>query len=340
MKSFDLPDPSNIHDTYFKALFQNPKNVRDFLEVFFPELSKYLKIESVEPKPTEKYSQTLGEQQYLDFAVNCDVKGRQLQVYLIFEHKSRVDRGIFLQLLRYMLCVWEEDLKSRRDLTPIIPIVFYHGRRKWSVRRRLGEYFQELPPDLARYVLDMEYLLFDTNQLEDEWVQRLISRNRILLVGIDVLREIYRGAEKSQVERVVDELADLIEEHREEFYEDVVFMAQLTIMYIQNVLSLESKEVNEMLQARRGKKIQYVFEYWMEQGMERGIQQGMERGLLFEAQESVLEALSERFGDVSQDIKDRVQAIQDRGVLKGLLRRAIRVANLDEFLQALKGMEN
>ncbi len=59
------------------------------------------------------------------------------------------------------------------------------------------------------------------------------------------------------------------------------------------------------------------------------------QGLIVEARELVLEALEERFGVVPEDIRQRVNAIEDRAVLKGLLRLAIRAGSLDEFRQGL-----
>ena len=64
---------------------------------------------------------------------------------------------------------------------------------------------------------------------------------------------------------------------------------------------------------------------------------GMERGLLEDGREMVLEALSERFGEVQSEIANAVNQIENRDVLKSLLRCAIRCASLEEFKQAMNG---
>lgn len=68
-------------------------------------------------------------------------------------------------------------------------------------------------------------------------------------------------------------------------------------------------------------------------GIKKGIEKGIEKGLILDAQELVIEALEERFGFVLERIKDRIKAIEDRAILKGLHRLAIRVKDLDEFLK-------
>jgi hypothetical protein len=62
---------------------------------------------------------------------------------------------------------------------------------------------------------------------------------------------------------------------------------------------------------------------------------GMEKGLIIEAQELVIEALEERFGSVSEEVKNRIKTIQDRAFLKTLHRFAINVKSLEEFISRL-----
>ena len=75
----------------------------------------------------------------------------------------------------------------------------------------------------------------------------------------------------------------------------------------------------------------------MRKGLEQGLQQGLQQGFLVEGRELVLEALDERFSEVSFDISNAVNQIEEREMLKSLLRCAIRCASLEEFEQALNG---
>jgi hypothetical protein len=48
-----------------------------------------------------------------------------------------------------------------------------------------------------------------------------------------------------------------------------------------------------------------------------------------------MEALSLRFGDVSESVKEAVFAVEDAGKLRTLLRAAIQSASLEEFSEQL-----
>jgi hypothetical protein len=54
-----------------------------------------------------------------------------------------------------------------------------------------------------------------------------------------------------------------------------------------------------------------------------------------EAQEMVLAALDERYGQISTSISDTIHQIRDPDLLKNLLRQAIRSASLEDFQQLL-----
>ena len=56
-----------------------------------------------------------------------------------------------------------------------------------------------------------------------------------------------------------------------------------------------------------------------------------EEGSLVQARESVIEALEIRFGEVSNDLRERITALDNLRNLKAQLRRAITVPSIDQF---------
>jgi hypothetical protein len=56
-----------------------------------------------------------------------------------------------------------------------------------------------------------------------------------------------------------------------------------------------------------------------------------QEGSLAQARESVIEALEIRFGEVSNDLRERITALNNLRTLKAQLRRAITVPSLDQF---------
>ena len=67
------------------------------------------------------------------------------------------------------------------------------------------------------------------------------------------------------------------------------------------------------------------------EGLQEGRQEGREEGSLAQARESVIEALEIRFGEVSNDLRERITALDNLRALKAQLRRAITVPSLDQF---------
>ncbi len=68
-----------------------------------------------------------------DLVVKLHTKdGQKTDIYILFEHKSYIPENIIWQLLRYQYMMFEEDLRAERKFRIILPVVFYHGKRKWK----------------------------------------------------------------------------------------------------------------------------------------------------------------------------------------------------------------
>ena len=68
-----------------------------------------------------------------------------------------------------------------------------------------------------------------------------------------------------------------------------------------------------------------------QEGLTAGLTAGRQEGSLAQARESVIEALEIRFGEVSADLRERINALDNLRTLKAQLRRAITVPSLDQF---------
>ena len=62
-----------------------------------------------------------------------------------------------------------------------------------------------------------------------------------------------------------------------------------------------------------------------------GIEKGMLQGMLLEAQDMLIEVLTERFGEVNTKMSKQIKRIDSRERLKDLLRQALRVKSFEEF---------
>lgn len=160
------PPKGNKHDDFFRSSFSKPYIVKKFLQHFIEaELGSPLDYDSLQlcddtyitPELANYYSDRLWSIRFKDSADD-------FQFLLLFEHKSYVPQRIHLQLLRYMVEDWtkqvETQLKALQELKKkgqkkrekihlklILPIILYHGQKKWRVPN-FEELFGQLPDSL------------------------------------------------------------------------------------------------------------------------------------------------------------------------------------------------
>ena len=57
----------------------------------------------------------------------------------------------------------------------------------------------------------------------------------------------------------------------------------------------------------------------------------MRQGMFIDAQDMLIEVLTERFGRISDELSEQIKRINSRERLKGMLRQALRVKSFEEF---------
>ena len=80
--------------------------------------------------------------------------------YYVYEHKSYVTKKAILQLLKYIIKIWEHKT-TKEKLPIIIPILIYHGKNKWNISTKLSDYIEEIPKPIKKYIPDYEYEIYD-----------------------------------------------------------------------------------------------------------------------------------------------------------------------------------
>ena len=67
-------------------------------------------------------------------------------VPVLVEYRTDVQRLMVLRMLRYCLRIWEREAANRQpegNLTPIVPVVFHQGRRRWGAETSFEALFPE-----------------------------------------------------------------------------------------------------------------------------------------------------------------------------------------------------
>jgi predicted transposase/invertase (TIGR01784 family) len=269
---------SNIHDSFFKSLFSIKDNLRDLLQGTLPEeILQQMDTKTLEYDPTEYVDQKLAPY-FRDISCNMLYGEARIKISLLYEHKSYPDSNIHLQLLRYILNVWEHQRDNQLDLMPVLCIVFYHGRREWNQ----GELLANPPKEFIPFIPLFDFIMFDTKEMEDHAIINHFKRPSVK-IGVWFLKH-------------SDNLVDHIHNNpalAREIFKDLSKIEKTNIqriaIYLNNVSGVAPEKIDQIMKSIspeakdafdefRIKVFNEGIEQGIEQGFEQGIEQGIEKG--------------------------------------------------------------
>ena len=131
---------------------------------------------------------------FSDVVWNVPVSGENTKIVFLFEHKTDQKGNIFLQLLRYYIQIWDNNIKKGEKLTPIIPCIVYQSGGKWETRS-FEDYFAHFDPEFRQFTPFFSYLLFETTEQSERMLREMEAYHSYLVfkamrqVAIDQLNE-------------------------------------------------------------------------------------------------------------------------------------------------------
>jgi predicted transposase/invertase (TIGR01784 family) len=161
------------HDLPFKAFFSENEVAKSFLEENLPKsLIDRLDFNTLKIAKDSFVDKKLS-QYFSDLLYEVKLQGKPALVYLLFDHKSKEDKFTGFQLLKYMVRIWESYFKQNkkvRYLPVIIPMVVYHGEKKWRIDSRFNSLFEETE-HMEEYIPNFRYDVYDVSHIPDEDIQ-------------------------------------------------------------------------------------------------------------------------------------------------------------------------
>ncbi len=159
------------HDSYFKNFFDQDEQAKSFLENYLPKsLSQLIDLSSLEILKDSFVDQKLKDL-YSDMLCKVNIMTKPAYIYILLDHKSYSDKGVILQLLKYIIQIYEREIKRNpkwEKLPPVIPMVFYHGKTGWQTPLHFVMQIDLPDQAIKKYILDFEYILFDLSDYSDE----------------------------------------------------------------------------------------------------------------------------------------------------------------------------
>ncbi len=227
------------HDKYFKEIFSRKEEMTDFITNALPQIAKYLDINTLQLDTTQYIDKKL-QVGYSDLVYNCKYANKiDLKIALLFEHKSQTEDYPQLQLLAYMLKIWQTNIKQSEKLMPIIPILFYHGAEEWTTKK-FEDYFTGIDDTLKKYLPSFEYELINTANLSDEQIKKMFQMYS-LKTGILLMKHIFDNPDLliSELENIFEYLHKLLETQNGRN------LFETTLIYLYSNLKNEHEKVTE-----------------------------------------------------------------------------------------------
>jgi len=281
------------HDSFFKKLFDNEENVRDFLKAYLPkELSKHIDFNSIKITDTEKENKK-HKKYYLDLCVDCLVSTTKTKIYIIFEHKSYYDKLTLMQTLNYCTTLWENEIENNQEyLTPIVPFIFYHGKTKSKLKKNFNEYF-EPNSALEGYLMDFKFVIFDTTTMENHDIIKTVN-NLYLSASLLLMKNIFEDMET--LKPVLKEIITLEDDRVIRLFEYIVVNKDIN-----------KDEFKELIIEMKGEEtMPTLAQRWLDEGKAEGIQIGMQRGIETGIQTGIFETAIVMIKDFQIAIDDVV----------------------------------
>ena len=161
-----MPGQRTPYDAAYKRLFSHREMVRHLLTGFAPgDLAGELDLKTLERWPDSHVSEEL-RRRYQDrvWRVRRRGRGQWLYVLVLLEFQASVDRSMAVRILAYTGLLYEDLLLdgTRESLPPVLPIVLYHGRERWTAPEEVAELCAPAGELLAPYQPSQRYFLLAT----------------------------------------------------------------------------------------------------------------------------------------------------------------------------------
>ncbi|MEP7342753.1 MAG: Rpn family recombination-promoting nuclease/putative transposase [Acidobacteriota bacterium] len=304
-----LIDLTNPHDGYFKSLLGRRAMAVEFLRLYLPkEVTESFDWRTVERVEDSFISEEL-RHYFSDLIYSVRLKGGEtVYVYILLEHKSAPDKWVALQLLGYKVKLWEEAKGSGAAILPmIIPVVFYHGRKRWNVSPRFGDLVEGFGRDQwRRFVPDFEYYLFDLSRYRDDQ----IAGSAELQTGLMLMKYIFRRGEiRQRLGEIVSRLRALPEDQVRRNLMPIIFYLTATVRMPPPEMAQQLKKA---LPKVGGNSMQTPAQVWLKEGIQQGLQQGLQQGHEQERAnlaQLLIHQLRHRFDGLSQRAEARIRRL-------------------------------
>lgn len=307
-------------DSSSKLIFGNAQLCSQFLRNYIDiPLLKNVKAEDIEDV-TERYVPMFTEERNSDTVKRIKLAENNILFFVsLIEHKTKVDYNVSMQLLRYMVYIWEDYEKEMErqqkgisktkgfKYPPILPIVYYEGSGRWTAACNLQERimfdkaFEPFTPKFFYKLIALNsYSIGDLAEKSDE------------LSLVMLINRLQSSAEFQEL-NLPDNYFKNLSEHSTE--EVLSIVARVTASMLRH-LNLPEEEVEEFTEQVKERKMAVLFEHFKDvdipaerkkarkEGHAEGLAEGLAEGEARFAKLTQFLLQSNRMDDLTKALTD------------------------------------
>ncbi len=276
MPNYEKMPINNPHDRFFRSVFSEKEVALGYLTTFLPDtILSELDLSSLELENNSYINETLQEHfsdivYRAQFKQNKEKKSQKKQnaiwLSFLFEHKSYPVEFIYLQLLQYIISVWIHLTKQKTQLRLVIPIVVYHGKEEWKLRK-MEDYFYLPNKHFKQFLPIFDYILTDLSAISDARISQ-IRQNVKLFNTLMALKH------SRNLRFVLDNL-EIILANAEEYLEKQggLNFFRTVIVYLSSTTNPKKSEFLKsvrQLNPKLKKNIMTLYEQFVQEGIQKG----------------------------------------------------------------------
>jgi hypothetical protein len=300
------------HDNLVKHAFSDVENARGVLATALPAaIVARIDWSSLSLRPGSFVDEHL-QDLYSDILYAARISGRETLMYFLWEHKSGPEPLTPLQVMRYMLRIWDQHLASlpkkkrgeARKLPVIVPIVLHHGLDGWTAAVTFEEMLdadEELLAALGEHVPRLRLVIDDLGKQSDDqlYARAATAFARLVLWALKNAREAaWLGGE---IGRWKELIAAVLAER-----DGARALTALLQYILQTNPAVERDVLRGLLPGDRGTEVEEAVMNWFEREMDQGRRDGRREG----ERHVLLKLLRMRFGELPAAVVARIQAAE------------------------------
>jgi predicted transposase/invertase (TIGR01784 family) len=280
------------HDKFVKIFLGEKETAESLFKNYLPaKISENLDFSTLRISKDTFVDKKMADY-YSDILYEICLLNIPILIYLLLEHKSEEDHLSGFQLLTYIVGVWRLHLKQNpnaKTLPVIIPVLIYHGSKKWSIDTNFNSLFNA-PDYLKDYIPEFSFHLQDISHIPDEEIKGEV----LLRILFKTLKYIFTPELRYKLREIFELFLELKDKKKGTEYLEVLLRyltrsaKTLTINDLKETVTRVFEKEGGDLMATIADKLK---EEGRQEGKQEGWQEGRQEGMEKKAKETAMRML-------------------------------------------------